>query len=35
LKGKFVSDISFHSVNFVRGRIKTREYKVFQPFIEK
>jgi hypothetical protein len=34
LKGKFVSDISFHSMNLIRGRFKINQYKVFSRLSE-
>ena len=34
LNGKFVSDISFHSMNFVRGKVKFTQYKVFSRLSE-
>ena len=34
LKGKFVSDMCFHSMNLVRGKFKSGQYKVFSRFSE-
>ena len=34
LKGKFVSGISFHSMNRVRGTVKFNQYKVFSRLSE-